>query len=192
MAAPSTDIASPPSGGEAVSTYTSYEDAQRAVDYLSDNGFPVEHAQIVGSNLRLVEQVTGRVTTGSATLAGAGSGAWFGLFIGLLGPAGIFASLAILVFLNIASFGATYMPPVMAPFWQFLNHFWIGAAAVNAERAILYFDGQGVGWHILVLLAWAAIVALLLLPVSQKLERRRERTLERRRERTPTTVGAAA
>ena len=91
MAAPTTDIAppsrdgaSPRIGGESVSSYTSYEDAQRAVDYLSDNGFPVEHAQIVGSNLSLVEQVTGRVTTGSATLAGAGSGAWFGVFIGLL------------------------------------------------------------------------------------------------------------
>jgi hypothetical protein len=84
MAAPTTDIASPPGGEQTVSTYTNYEDAQRAVDYLSDNGFPVEHARIVGSDLRLVEQVTGRVTTGSATLAGAGSGAWFGLFIGLL------------------------------------------------------------------------------------------------------------
>jgi hypothetical protein len=84
MATSSTDIASLPTGGETVATYDSYDDAQRAVDFLSDNGFPVENAQIVGSDLRLVEQVTGRVTTGSATLAGAGSGAWFGLFIGLL------------------------------------------------------------------------------------------------------------
>ena len=84
MATPTTDIASPPRGGETVATYNSYDDAQRAVDYLSDEGFPVENAQIVGSDLHLVEQVTGRVTTGSATLAGAGSGAWFGLFIGLL------------------------------------------------------------------------------------------------------------
>jgi uncharacterized membrane protein len=84
MATPTTDIASRPSGGDTVATYDSYEDAQRAVDHLSDNGFPVEHARIVGSNLHLVEQVTGRVTTTSATLAGAGSGAWFGLFIGLL------------------------------------------------------------------------------------------------------------
>ena len=84
MATPTTDIGSPPSGGETVSSYKSYEEAERAVDYLSDNGFPVENAQIVGSNLRLLEQVTGRVTTGRATLAGAGSGAWFGLFIGLL------------------------------------------------------------------------------------------------------------
>ena len=82
--ATTTHIASSPLGGDTVATYNSYEGAQRAVDYLSDNGFPVENTQIVGSNLHLVEQVTGRVTTGSATLAGAGSGAWFGLFIGLL------------------------------------------------------------------------------------------------------------
>jgi hypothetical protein len=97
------------------------------------------------------------------------------LFQVLLGPAGIFASLAILVFLNIASLGATYTPPVMAPFWQFLNHFWVGAAAVDAERSILYFGGQGVGWDILIVLAWmAAIAALLVLPVSRRLELKRE------------------
>jgi hypothetical protein len=84
MTTPTTDIGSPLSGGERVSTYDSYADAERAVDYLSDNGFPVENTQIVGSDLHLVEQVTGRVTTGRATLAGAGTGAWFGLFIGLL------------------------------------------------------------------------------------------------------------
>jgi hypothetical protein len=84
MATPTTDISAAPGGGETVSSHASYEDAERAVDYLSDHGFPVEHAQIVGSNLHLVEQVTGRVTTGRAALAGAGSGAWFGLFIGLL------------------------------------------------------------------------------------------------------------
>jgi hypothetical protein len=84
MAAPTTNIASPPSDGETVATFDRYEDAERAVDYLSDHGFPVENAQIVGSDLHLVEQVTGRVTTGRAALAGAGSGAWFGLFIGLL------------------------------------------------------------------------------------------------------------
>jgi Heat induced stress protein YflT domain len=84
MATPTTDMAPALRAGETVATYATYEEAQRAVDYLSDNGFPVENAQIVGSDLHLVEQVTGRVTTASATLAGAGSGAWFGLFIGLL------------------------------------------------------------------------------------------------------------
>ena len=84
-------------------------------------------------------------------------------------------SLAILVFLNIASLGATYTPPVMAPFWHFLNHFWIGAQAVNAERSILYFGGEGVGTDLLKLLAWTAVIAaLLVLPVSRRLERQRE------------------
>ena len=64
--------------------YESYEEAQRAVDRLSDASFPVENVEIVGRDLRLVERVTGRLTTGGAALAGAGSGAWFGLFIGLL------------------------------------------------------------------------------------------------------------
>ena len=68
----------------AVATNTDYAAAQRAVDYLSDQGFPVEHTAIVGTDLRLVENVLGRVTTARAGLAGAAGGAWFGLFIGLL------------------------------------------------------------------------------------------------------------
>ena len=67
-----------------VASYTSYEDAQRAVDRLSDERFPVENIEIIGSGLRLVERVTGRLTRARAAAAGAASGAWFGLFIGLL------------------------------------------------------------------------------------------------------------
>jgi hypothetical protein len=67
-----------------VGTFTEYAMAQRAVDYLSDNRFPVEQSAIVGTNLKLVENVLGRMTVGRAALAGLSSGAWFGLFIGLL------------------------------------------------------------------------------------------------------------
>jgi hypothetical protein len=67
-----------------VATYTDYAAAQRAVDYLSDQKFPVEKTAIVGTDLTLVETVLGRLTTGRAALAGAATGAWFGLFIGLL------------------------------------------------------------------------------------------------------------
>src|SRR5579875_2636397 len=67
-----------------VARFDDYAAAQRAVDQLSDDGFPVEHLDIVGSDLRLVERVTGRLTKGRAALAGAASGAWFGLLIGLL------------------------------------------------------------------------------------------------------------
>ncbi|GGG61386.1 hypothetical protein GCM10011374_25490 [Kocuria dechangensis] len=65
-------------------TVPTYEQAQRIVDTLSDSQFPVEHVRIVGTGLRSVEQVTGRMTNGKAALYGAGSGAWLGLMIGLL------------------------------------------------------------------------------------------------------------
>jgi hypothetical protein len=73
-----------------VASYPTYEEAQAAVDRLSDDQFPVELIDIVGSGLRLVEHVTGRLTTQRAAMAGAASGAWFGLFIGLL--VGLFTS----------------------------------------------------------------------------------------------------
>jgi tetrahydromethanopterin S-methyltransferase subunit G len=67
-----------------VATYRSYGEAERAVDFLSDRGFPVEKVAIVGTGLKSVEQVAGRLTTGRATLAGAGQGAMIGLLFGLL------------------------------------------------------------------------------------------------------------
>src|SRR5215212_1512860 len=79
-----------PRGGVQVGSYDSYEQAQRAVDYLSDEKFPVENVTIIGSDLRQIEQVTGRLTTGRAIAAGAAGGAWWGLFVGLL--LGIFAT----------------------------------------------------------------------------------------------------
>ena len=70
--------------GLVVASYSTYLQAQEGVDYLSDRGFPVENVAIVGTDLRLVEQVTGRLTQGRAAAAGVGTGAWFGLFVGLL------------------------------------------------------------------------------------------------------------
>lgn len=70
--------------GVSVASYPRYAQAQRAVDFLSDNKFPVEQTAIVGADLSLVEKVLGRMTVGRAAVAGAASGAWFGLFIGLM------------------------------------------------------------------------------------------------------------
>ncbi|MGH3331354.1 MAG: general stress protein [Nocardioidaceae bacterium] len=64
--------------------YDEYEQAQKAVDYLSDNHFPVENCMIVGTDLKQVERVTGRLTTGRVALGGALSGLWLGLFVGLI------------------------------------------------------------------------------------------------------------
>ena len=70
--------------GVPVGSYETYEAAQRAVDFLSDQSFPVQHVSIVGSDLKMVENVLGRLTRGRAAAAGAASGAWFGLFVGVL------------------------------------------------------------------------------------------------------------
>lgn len=80
---------SAPGAQQLVASFSDYPDAQRLVDRMSDDGFPVEHVRIVGDGVRTVEQVTGRMTRGRAALAGAASGAWFGLLIGLL--LGLFA-----------------------------------------------------------------------------------------------------
>src|SRR5919205_2778814 len=79
-----------PLGGVQVGSYDSYERAQGAVDYLSDQKFAVENVTIIGSDLRQVEKVTGRLTMGRAVAAGAAGGAWWGLFVGLL--LGIFST----------------------------------------------------------------------------------------------------
>ncbi len=69
---------------QSLGVYDDYADAQRAVDHLSDNGFPVENCMIVGTDLKQVERVTGRLTTGRVALGGALSGLWLGLFVGLI------------------------------------------------------------------------------------------------------------
>ena len=79
-----------PLGGVQVGSYDSYEQAQAAVDYLSDEKFPVENVTIIGTDLRQIEKVTGRLTQGRAIAAGAAGGAWWGLFVGLL--LGIFST----------------------------------------------------------------------------------------------------
>lgn len=73
-----------PPSGLPVGSYPTYAEAQRAVDYLSDQKFPVQHVTIVGSDLKLVERVTGRLTPGRARAVGAMGGAWWGLFVGVL------------------------------------------------------------------------------------------------------------
>jgi hypothetical protein len=79
-----------PLGGVQVGSYDSYEQAQAAVDYLADEKFAVENVTIIGTDLRMIETVTGRLTTGRAIAAGAAAGAWWGLFVGLL--LGIFST----------------------------------------------------------------------------------------------------
>lgn len=73
-----------PPRGDTIASYATYVEAQRAVDFLSDNHFEVRAVTIVGVDLRMVERVTGRLTYARVAVAGLASGAWFGAMIGIL------------------------------------------------------------------------------------------------------------
>jgi hypothetical protein len=92
-----------------VATFHSYEDAERAVDRLSDHGFPVERATIVGRGLRYVERVTGRLTYGKAALTGALTGALAGALIAWL------------------FFVFDWFSPIVASGWLVVDGLWFGA-----------------------------------------------------------------
>ena len=70
--------------GETIGRYSSYLDAQKAVDYLADSKFPVQQVSIIGNDLKTVERVTGRLSYPRVALASAATGAWFGLFVGFI------------------------------------------------------------------------------------------------------------
>lgn len=70
--------------GEVVAAYDSYNEAQAAVDVLAKADFPVKQLSIVGNDLKTVEHVTGKLSWGRVAIAGAASGAWMGIFFGLL------------------------------------------------------------------------------------------------------------
>jgi hypothetical protein len=88
-----------------VASYKTYEQAQRAVDFLSDNKFPVENVGIVGTDLKMAETVLGRLTWGRAIAGGVATGAWFGSFVGLL--LGLFARSGTSV-VGLVAFGLVY------------------------------------------------------------------------------------
>lgn len=85
---------------QSIGVYGSYAEAQKVVDYLSDQHFPVANIAIVGTDLRLVERVTGRRTWGTVLLAGVQSGLSTGMIIAIvmwvLSPANDFFATAFL------------------------------------------------------------------------------------------------
>jgi hypothetical protein len=69
---------------QSLAVYDDYAAAQKAVDFLSDEKFPVQQLMIVGTDLKRIERITGRLTTPRVAIGGVISGVWFGLFIGLV------------------------------------------------------------------------------------------------------------
>jgi uncharacterized protein YacL len=69
---------------QSVGIYNSYEDAQRAVDYLADEKFEVQNLAIVGTELKSVERVLGRRNWGTVIASGVQSGVSTGLLVALV------------------------------------------------------------------------------------------------------------
>jgi hypothetical protein len=103
-----------------VASYAGYRDAEKAVDYLADNRFPVEHVAIVGRELELVQQVTGRMTALDAAARGALTGAVTGLLIGWL----------------FAIF--TWFDPRIASGWLIIDGLWFGTLVGIVMGLVMY------------------------------------------------------
>lgn len=69
--------------GTEVASYRTYAQAQAAVSKLSEDDLDVSVLTIVGTDLRLVERITGKLTIGKVLISGALSGMWAGSFIAL-------------------------------------------------------------------------------------------------------------
>jgi hypothetical protein len=69
---------------QSVGTYQTYPEAQKAVDFLADDKFPVQNLAIVGTDLKSVERVLGRRNWGTVIAQGVQSGLSTGLLVGLV------------------------------------------------------------------------------------------------------------
>jgi hypothetical protein len=92
---------------QSLAVYDDYAKAQKSVDFLADADFPVEQLMIVGTDLKRIERVTGRLTWSKIAVGGILSGLWFGVFIGLIFV--LFTNAGLLeVVLSTALMGATF------------------------------------------------------------------------------------
>lgn len=74
----------PADASHVVASYATYAEAERAIDFLADRDFPVARVAVVAGDLRLVEQVTGRLGYGGAAARGAAAGATTGALLGFI------------------------------------------------------------------------------------------------------------
>ena len=69
-----------PGARRTIASYAGYAEAESAVEWLVQHGFPVQRGAIVGPGLRSVEQLSGRMSVGRAALLGI----WPGILVGAL------------------------------------------------------------------------------------------------------------
>ena len=135
-----------PTANPLLASYDNYLDAQEAVDKLSDNKFPVQAVAIVGVDLRMVEQVIGRMSWGRAAVGGLLTGAWFGLLLGFF--VSFFAktedlsawSIVLLGLVYGAGFGIIFG---LASYWMTGGkRDFVSRSQISAARYDVHVDGQ--------------------------------------------------
>lgn len=75
--------------GYVVGQYRNYTDAAAVVERLIEGDFPAAQIAIVGSDVKLVERVRGRLGYGRVAYSGAITGIWMGLIFAILIGAGV-------------------------------------------------------------------------------------------------------
>ena len=70
--------------GETLATFDAYVSAQKLINSLVSEGVPFRSLSIVGTDVNLVERVTGKIGYGRAALSSAMSGSWLGVLAGLI------------------------------------------------------------------------------------------------------------
>jgi hypothetical protein len=126
-----------------IASYPSYAEAERAVDWLADQRFAVEGCTIVGTDLRSVEQVAGRMTQSRAALIsaceGALTGALFALLFGIFFTGPDFAKLLLYGLLVGGFFGAAFGVVIQSAVSGGRRDF-VSATSIEANRYDVQVD----------------------------------------------------
>ncbi|MET0898702.1 MAG: ABC transporter permease [Mycobacterium sp.] len=93
----------------------------------------------------------------------------------LFGTLGIALTVIVFVILGNPSAGGAYQPALLPPFWRALHGVLPNGAGTDIVRKIIYFNSQGIGGPLLVLIMWAVAGILLTLGASAIVSRRRAR-----------------
>jgi hypothetical protein len=88
--------------------------------------------------------------------------------IGLIGPPGIMLSFLIFLMLGNPASGAASAPELLPDPWRVFGQFLPGGAGASALRNVAYFDGAALAKPLIVLAAYVALGALLLLVVLRR------------------------
>jgi hypothetical protein len=70
--------------GQSIATFTDYKQAVSYVEKMIENNFPARSVSIVGTDLKTVETIKGKLGYGRVSLSGALTGSWLGMFFGLI------------------------------------------------------------------------------------------------------------